>query len=892
MDLSPGHQLERYSVDSLIGVGGMARVYRVRHARLGSWHAMKLLQVPIPAVVDRLLQEGRAQSALRHPNIVPVTDIVDVDGVPGLVMEWVDGPSLSQLLAGHKLTLPQVDALAAGLFDGVIAAHRAGLVHRDLKPGNVLLQLTHDRVVPRITDFGLVKALSGESLGEAMTRTGAMMGTPAYMAPEQLLDASAVDARADIFALGAILYELLSGERAFTGADTWELLGRIREGRYVPLEERCPGLPQEVLDAVSAALAASPQDRPETTEALARRWGSRSLPSSPWTEDELALLRDLTVRSAEPAAPEATAATGSMLFGAPATVSPASPASGSATTFAPLDSVSWSRGDAPVDEVPAAEPPETAEAAPLESRRARPVALAGVIGLVAVAAGLAAWSGLLGEAPPAALTAAGAPALIDDVRLQGQLEQGWQAALRGDRTEAIRKLELVTERAPEVALPWLLLSYIYLRDGQLAEALDRSSEAIRLGEEESGPTGSLVRMVHAQQRSSQVMVPELDEHLAAWPEDLLGVLMDADYCYVGGFERCEVATARLLAQAPEAALAHRVTAEAWSELNDRERQLAALDRGLEVAPRDPQLLLSQATALLNSGDHEGAQRSLAASIQADPQAVPPRLLRARLAVLEGESETLAALRAELTSASQPLEVRLSFYESVSDTLRGLGRLSEADAELAVAEALEADEGSTTGRIDLLSYRISLAYLRQDWEEVLVLAKRATTLAAQNSDVPSPLRDRVADFYQYHLGRAALAGGDLEGARAVLERLSAARTSPQANVETLTRELAIAEGDVAVVQAMDEHFWQTRCVQRVSFGDALHRAGDAPGALGAYREVLEAGCRTHTSERAALVAALVGMAELGAPGGLDAEARALWTAPDPAHPLAVRLAALE
>ena len=153
--LSSGQSIEgRYTVLRLLGAGGMARVYQVRHAELGSLHALKVLRVSSPEIRERLRQEGRVQSRVRHPNIVAVTDVVSVQGAPGLVMEYIGGPSLRDLLDASRLDHRQADGLARGILDGVEAAHRAGLIHRDLKPGNVLLDPVGDRLVPRITDFG------------------------------------------------------------------------------------------------------------------------------------------------------------------------------------------------------------------------------------------------------------------------------------------------------------------------------------------------------------------------------------------------------------------------------------------------------------------------------------------------------------------------------------------------------------------------------------------------------------------------------------------------------------------------------------------------------------------------------------------------------------------
>jgi len=203
MELTPGRSVDRYTVLGPLGAGGTASVYLARHAALGTLHALKILTAPALAIRQRLLQEGRIQARLRHPNIVPVTEVVECAGCPGLVMEYVDGPTLARFLAQARPTPAQIDDLASALLAGVAAAHAVGLAHRDLKPSNILLAIEGARVIPRIADFGLAKLLDAGPDGDDLTGSGVAMGTPAYMAPEQIRDARAADARADIWALEA-----------------------------------------------------------------------------------------------------------------------------------------------------------------------------------------------------------------------------------------------------------------------------------------------------------------------------------------------------------------------------------------------------------------------------------------------------------------------------------------------------------------------------------------------------------------------------------------------------------------------------------------------------------------------------------------------------------------
>lgn len=196
MVLETGQTVERFTVEAKLGEGGMAAVYRVRHNTLGSYHALKLLKVANPDIKRRLVEEGRVQASLHHPNIVAVTDVLVVDGQPGLLMELVDGPTLEEWLWSNRPTLEQAEALFRGVVAGVGRAHRAGLVHRDLKPGNILLDVADGMVIPKVTDFGLAKILADEDGGHSQTRSGVTLGTPQFMAPEQIRNAKSVDQRA------------------------------------------------------------------------------------------------------------------------------------------------------------------------------------------------------------------------------------------------------------------------------------------------------------------------------------------------------------------------------------------------------------------------------------------------------------------------------------------------------------------------------------------------------------------------------------------------------------------------------------------------------------------------------------------------------------------------
>ncbi|MCB9693994.1 MAG: serine/threonine protein kinase [Alphaproteobacteria bacterium] len=296
-DLEPGALIDdRYIVEAEIGRGGMAVVYRVRHAQLGTLAALKLLTMPATSVQKRLMHEGRVQAALQHPNIVSVSDVVVHENAPGLVMEYVRGPSLDDFLVKRKPTVEQADELADGILKGVAAAHAHGLIHRDLKPANIMLAITDTGLIPKVTDFGLVKVLQGD-MSNSKTRSGVAMGTPSYMAPEQISDAKNVDVRADIFSLGAILYELVSSVRTFDHEDMFQVFSAIMSGEFRPIRELVPEIPDRMVAAIEGALIPDRDQRiPDVLRLLAVWRGEETADgtrlkdtsgASPWNKEFL-----------------------------------------------------------------------------------------------------------------------------------------------------------------------------------------------------------------------------------------------------------------------------------------------------------------------------------------------------------------------------------------------------------------------------------------------------------------------------------------------------------------------------------------------------------------------------------------------------------------------------
>ena len=251
--MSPGDQLGPYEVLSLLGAGGMGEVYRARDKRLGRDVALKILPAEVaqdPARRQRFELEARALAALNHPNIVAVYDV----GENYIVSEVVDGPPLG----GVKLGLRKTIEVAIQIAGGLAAAHQAGIVHRDLKPANILL--TRDGRA-KILDFGLARLQAARSDADSTatmrTEFGVVMGTPGYMSPEQVRGLPA-DHRSDIFSFGVILYELLSGRRAFEGETSVEVMAAIVRQEPPELPQ---ALPAALRQMVAHCIEKDPQER-------------------------------------------------------------------------------------------------------------------------------------------------------------------------------------------------------------------------------------------------------------------------------------------------------------------------------------------------------------------------------------------------------------------------------------------------------------------------------------------------------------------------------------------------------------------------------------------------------------------------------------------------------
>jgi len=277
--LASGTRLGPYEVVAPIGAGGMGEVYKGRDTRLDRSVAIKVLPAHLSADPDlklRFKREARVISSLNHPNICTLHDVGKHDDIDYLVMELCDGQTLLDRLAKGPLPIEQVFRIAIQIADALDRAHRAGIVHRDLKPGNIILS----RSGAKLLDFGLAKPVfddesgrsaTGEDLTQQkpLTAAGAIVGTYQYMSPEQL-QGREVDARTDIFALGAVLYEMISGRRAFDGTSRASVIAAIIEREPEPLSVIQPLIPPELDRVVTTCLAKDADERWQNAHDLKR----------------------------------------------------------------------------------------------------------------------------------------------------------------------------------------------------------------------------------------------------------------------------------------------------------------------------------------------------------------------------------------------------------------------------------------------------------------------------------------------------------------------------------------------------------------------------------------------------------------------------------------------
>src|ERR1700739_938590 len=301
MPIESGRRLGPYEILTAIGAGGMGEVYRARDTRLDRTVAIKVLPTHLAdrsELRERFEREAKTIASLNHPHICTLYDVGHQDGTDYLVMEYIEGETLAERLKKGALPVEQVLRYAIEIADALDKAHRKGITHRDLKPGNIMLTKSGAKLL----DFGLAK-LSQETkpatpISElptekgTITAQGAILGTLQYMAPEQL-EGKEVDARTDIFAFGVVVYEMATGKKAFEGKSQASLIAKILETDPIPMASLQPMTPPVLDRGVRTCLAKEPDERWQAAGDLCRelKWinengsqGGTRERIAPWTQ--------------------------------------------------------------------------------------------------------------------------------------------------------------------------------------------------------------------------------------------------------------------------------------------------------------------------------------------------------------------------------------------------------------------------------------------------------------------------------------------------------------------------------------------------------------------------------------------------------------------------------
>src|SRR5512140_1284568 len=261
-------RLGRYQIRELVGEGAMARVYKAYDPDINRTIAVKLLKAQLRDDGEyhtRFLREAKGAGVLSHPNIVTVYDVGEDRNHPYIAMELVDGPTLADFLREHKtLTLPEIVEIGIELVRALDYAHKKGIVHRDVKPGNIML--SGEKHTVKVADFGICRI--DDSDATQQTQVGNVLGTPHYMSPEQVLG-QRVDARSDLFSAGVVLYQLLTGMLPFEGDTLISVAYKITKSEPIALDKVRPDLPHSLRRVLDRALRKQPEKRFQTGEEFA-----------------------------------------------------------------------------------------------------------------------------------------------------------------------------------------------------------------------------------------------------------------------------------------------------------------------------------------------------------------------------------------------------------------------------------------------------------------------------------------------------------------------------------------------------------------------------------------------------------------------------------------------
>ena len=383
----PSEIAGRYQVVQKLGAGAFGTVYKAKDKILGRMVAIKTIRLEglaasgtsLEQLMDRFKREAQISAQLKHPNIVTIYDVGDVEGTSYLAMEFIDGIGLDRAIAGAgRLTTQRAAVLGAQVADALDFAHRHSVVHRDIKPANIMIE-GGDRV--KVTDFGIAKVTDS---ADHLTQTGSLLGTPSYMSPEQARG-NELDGRSDLFAVGCILYEMLTGKKAFRGDSITGLIFKIITEDPPPLRAEDPDIPEEMVRIISKCLAKQADQRYQAGRELADDLLAMSRPGSSPT------LRQTDVATAPGSWPPRAAP--------PPTIAAAPTVAGTAPTrqITPTPTVGKAVPPVPLPAVPPTTPPRPAQATVAPAPAAPAKSKTGVI-VGAAAAGVLVMAGVAGVA--------------------------------------------------------------------------------------------------------------------------------------------------------------------------------------------------------------------------------------------------------------------------------------------------------------------------------------------------------------------------------------------------------------------------------------------------------------------------------------------------------------
>jgi serine/threonine protein kinase len=782
----------RYRVERPLGRGGMGAVYVATQEPLGRQVALKVLRPTLlddEVAAERFSNEARVVAQLHHPNIVGIHDFdTTEDGVLFIAMELLNGQSLGEILRNEGRLPPERAALIVrDIARGLASAHRRGVVHRDLKPDNVVVVAAAGvGEIAKVLDFGIAKLVSQEEGHANLTGTGFVPGTPAYISPEQIMAASGDDPRVDLYSLGITWFELLTGERPFTGDSAMKVfLAHLNDEPPRP-NDRAPWLklPQPVESLLLSLLAKDPNDRPASAEALLQRL--RELAEEGHLPAALASGGDVTPTPSSGLPPDALIAT------ATATRTPdaaglelpppgATPATGTSPTTV-----------RPVDEVARARP-----------SRAWVGILVGTTVAALIGAGL--WYGNNHQRLEEFRTL---PVRSDERRIERDIEAALESYRRAELDSTRRAADRVLTRSKEEPSAWFLKALVAMHEDDWFGSPQLARQA-----------STLLRENDRHECGDVVLAFDLvDQSLATKRGDVLNDWKACDGCANIGFGHVAIARAARMHDyevtnealalldmartiAPDDAIIDLERSDALRSIGRVDEALAAAQAGLQRNPGNPSLQLAAGRAQLASGELREADRLARSAIKMN-LGMRGQMLAARVQLLtgtdEGERRRQQIVEGQLATA-QPADIA-AIGRRHGEALVGAGRAREAAALIARAVGAAVDGGATSEAAAAL-----LAGLRA-LEAVNAVSAFETLAPVATRVLESPglrpaARDAIAFARALAVAILAFERGDRATADKTLAELDAldeARLAPGLRDEIffyLRSRLQVADGEL-------------------------------------------------------------------------------------------------